>query len=139
MDRMRRDEVLRRMPADLVKTRQPGNARYIEHAQVRQRLIDLQADGHLRFDWLVLSCDEHPDGWLVHGRLMVGWPATVGGRVEWHTQTHDVLGDMADTPAAAESRAFTRVAAFATGVGLQAWTGEAGYWLDLPKHGNAGS
>jgi hypothetical protein len=122
-------DLLDRFPAKFVKTRQPGNARYIEHSQVRQRLIAAQADGDLTgFEWRVLDLRDTDDGWLVHGRLTVIWP-------DGKELVHEVIGDPDRNAAASESRAFVRAVAFLTGVGLQAWTGEDGYWLDKRSAG----
>jgi len=120
--------VFKRFPAKWVKTRQPGNARYIEHSQVRQRMLKLQADGELKSEWRIIEFRDTDDGWIVHGRLTLIWP-------DGTELVGEVLGDPDRNVAAAESRAYTRACAFFASVGLQAWTGEDGYWLDSDDAG----
>lgn len=112
-------------PEAHVQVLPPHNARYVAHAQLTQRMLQLG----LRYDWEVLTVTEEPDGWWCLGRLTVHWPDRQDGKVVLHPQVITEASGMEGTPAAASSRCYARALRH-IGLGLHLWAeGNGGYWL----------
>lgn len=98
----------------------PHGASYIPHGVIRALLL-VQATHGFTYDWHV-EVHELPDGWMATGTLEIGWPVMHNGTMTHRRQAYSDVSAIERDPATASSRLFCRCVAFATGLGLQAWS-----------------